>query len=179
MFDLSPDVLAGREPQARSKPWVHVPIVSVDLRGPLRFRPLSEQWWGVFLHFDGRSEICRGKECCQWCKAQVPKRWAGYWPACSWDCRQCWVVKVTRGAAGQLHPLRERYGQWRGLPITFRRSGSKLNSPVRVETPAGLNLVPTELPAEFDPRPVVLYVHQYSAEDVAALLNLKEQGPAE
>lgn len=175
MFDLPGEFLRGVQPRERTKEFVHVPIVNVDTRGPLRFIPLSEEWWGVFLHHDGRSIICTGKEHCKCCQAKLAKRWAGFWSCCSLDLKQLWVVKVSEGAALQLQTLRNRQQHLVGLPIMFRRSGARLNSPVRVE------LLPSQqgplrlLPSSFDPRGVVLYVHGYCAEDVNLMLRMPDR----
>ena len=152
--------------------WVHAPIVCVDTRGPLRFRMLSEQIWGTELHHDGRSFFCTGRGKCVACAAGLPKRWAGWVPACSWDYRLSWVVKVSAGAHRQLTELRKVHPRLVGLPLTFKRALQRSNSAVLVSCAHPPEVSWDSLPPSFDPRGAVLNLHQVEADIINQLLRL-------
>jgi hypothetical protein len=172
MPDVPSEMLRGVAPWATQRSWEHAELVTVDTRGPLRFVPLCEEPWGTFLHHDGRSWICLCNDSCQYCAAHVPRRWAGWWPACPLDARARWVVKVSYGASVQLQSLRLRCSSLRHLPLVFRRDGRSANSRVRVDLPFPRPALPSPLPPSFDPRGAVLTVHGWEPDRIASLLAL-------
>lgn len=157
-------------PATTKREWVHAPIVCVDTHGPLRFRMLSEAVWGLKLHHDGRSFICTGKRECPGCVAELPRRWAGWVSACSWDYRCTWVVKVSAGADRQLAGLRTRHPRLVGLPLMFKRQARHSNSAVLVSLGQPLECSWDHLPPAFDPRGAVLNLHQIDADTINQLV---------
>lgn len=164
------DLVRGAAPGKGPKPYVHVAVVTVDQRGPLRCRLLSDKVWGTFLHHDQRSFICKESDSCKGCSGKLAKRWAGWVPACSWDYRQRWVVKVTAGALQYLSAIRERHEHLTGLPLVFTRVTKRVNAAVRVEVANPPDVNWDCLPHYFDPRGVVWFLHGEDDDTIAERL---------
>ncbi len=115
---------------------------------PLKLVLLSDDWFGIRLHYwNRRSRPCTGPATCPVCRQQV-SRWNGYLLAvrCSDESHVVW--EFTPAIHDDLAAAREKYGTLRGLQVRITRKDKRENGRLQFseygQTPGLATLPPAQ-----------------------------------
>lgn len=105
---------------------------------PLHVVITSHHWLGFDTHwiaahgdFKGRTILCEKPDACVCQSEQLPDKWHGYIGVVGFSTHKPAVVSLTKKSLHSLLDLAGERETLRGLPVTFSRLNSHVNSPAR------------------------------------------------
>jgi len=110
------------------------PVIRCRPGRPLRVIHLSEAFFGVMTHWDGKRTVyCPGPNNCHLCSHQVAL-WKGYACVRQWDSQTVGILQVTPLVWETLNQALVGRESMTGLKGIYTRLGKELNSPLALQT---------------------------------------------
>lgn len=118
----------------------------------LRFLCLSDEVFGLKVHFAGKSSVCLAPDFpCEMCAAEKAWRWVGYLAATDHLHHKKFIVEVTAGVMPDVNRYRELWPTLRGREITLTRPSCKPTGRLKIEFGTEARTTPSKLcPAPFN-----------------------------
>lgn len=155
-----------RRPRTVDKPTVPIVRCDATARYNLKCLVLSEDVFGVEVHYAGRTVPCPGADRgCRYCEIDRPTRWVGYVAATDTVARQKrWLVELTAGVMGEVDAWHKSNGTLRGLWAELTRPSHRPTGRLQIELKRLAVVLPEELPKPFDVRAALARIWKGSLE---------------
>lgn len=121
-------------------------------RFQLRFTCLSDDVFGLKVHFAGKSNVCLAPAFpCEFCKDEKPWRWVGYLAAADALCHKQFLVELTAGVMPDVNRYRELWPTLRGREITLSRPSMKPTGRLKIDFGSEARTAPSsKIPPPFN-----------------------------